>query len=326
MSCLNAAGVAQASPRLIGSKALPDRDKKQTMRWLNCMTSQSSALRRGLAGVLASLFVLALQSSSALAQAAADSPERWRWQVDLLPAATPLQARLIAFHDMLLVVSVAICVLVFALLAYIVYRFRASKNPVPSKVSHNTVLEIMWTVVPVIILILIAIPSFQLLYYLDRTDQAEVTFKAIGHQWYWEYQYPDHNITFNSNMIPDNELKPGQPRLLEVDNRLVLPVNTNVRVLTTATDVLHAWTIPSFGVKKDANPGHTNEMWFRAEREGVFYGQCSEICGINHAFMPIAVEIVSKERFAAWLQEAQQKFSSVPAERDNIQLARSGND
>ena len=283
-------------------------------------------LRAALSAGLACFLALALQIGPAVAQAAADGPERWRWQVDLLPAATPLQARLIAFHDLLLVVSVAICVLVFALLAYIVYRFRASKNPAPSKVSHNTLLEITWTVVPVIILILIAIPSFQLLYYLDRTDQAEVTFKAIGHQWYWEYQYPDDNITFTSNMIPDAELKPGQPRLLEVDNRVVLPVDTNIRVLTTATDVLHAWTVPSFGVKKDANPGHTNEMWFRAEREGVFYGQCSEICGINHAFMPIAVEIVSKERYAAWLKEAQQRFSSVPPAQDKIQVARSADE
>ena len=283
-------------------------------------------LRAALSAGLACFLALALQIGPAVAQAVADGPERWPWQVDLLPAATPLQSRLIAFHDLLLTVSVAICVLVFALLAYIVYRFRASKNPTPSKVSHNTLLEITWTVVPVIILILIAIPSFQLLYYLDRTDQAEVTFKAIGHQWYWEYQYPDDNITFTSNMIPDAELKPGQPRLLEVDNRVVLPVDTNIRVLTTATDVLHAWTVPSFGVKKDANPGHTNEMWFRAEREGVFYGQCSEICGINHAFMPIAVEIVSKERYAAWLKEAQQRFSSVPPAQDKIQVARSADE
>ena len=294
------------------------------------MTDSMSFARRAVAGLTASLlaspFLFAL-SSAALAQSQEPGgPERYRWQMNLTPPATPLQERLIAFHDLLLAVSVAICVLVFALLAFIVYRFRASKNPVPSKVSHNTLLEITWTVVPVIILILIAIPSFQLLYYLDRTDQAEVTFKAIGHQWYWEYQYPDQNITFNSNMIPDNELKPGQNRLLEVDNRLVLPVNTNIRVLTTATDVLHAWTIPAFGVKKDANPGHTNEMWFRAEREGVFYGQCSEICGINHAFMPIAVEIVSKERYAEWLKEAQQKFSSAPAARDDIQVAQSAKD
>lgn len=270
--------------------------------------------------------VIALQAGPALAQAASGDHERWRWQMDLQPAATPLQARLIAFHDMLLAISIAICVLVFALLAFIVYRFRASKNPVPSKVSHNTLLEICWTVIPVIILILIAIPSFQLLYYLDRTDKAEITIKAIGHQWYWEYQYPDHNITFTSNMIPENELKPGQPRLLEVDNRVVLPVDTNVRVLTTATDVLHAWAMPSFGVKKDANPGHTNESWFRVEHEGVFYGQCSEICGINHAYMPIAVEIVSKERFAEWLKEAQKRFSSAPPAQDTIRVARSSND
>ena len=234
------------------------------------------------------------------------------WGLDFQDAATEQAARLHQFHNWLVIIITAIAFFVLILMVYVVLRFRASKNPVPSRTSHNTVVEVIWTVVPVIILVLIAIPSFKLLYWLDRTDEAEMTLKIIGRQWYWSYEYPDQgNFTFDSTMIPESEIKPNQYRLLEVDNRVVLPVGTNIRLLFTASDVLHAWAIPAFGVKMDNIPGRTNETWVRIEKEGVFYGQCSELCGVGHAYMPIAVEAVSKERFQQWATEAQQKFARL---------------
>jgi cytochrome c oxidase subunit 2 len=162
-----------------------------------------------------------------------------------------------------------------------------------------------------VILVVIAVPSFKLLYFTDRTADAEMTLKIVGHQWYWSYEYPDQgDIKFDSNMIADKDLKPGQRRLLEVDNRVVLPIDTNIRLLVTSADVIHAWKIAAFGVFKDATPGRTNETWVRIDKEGVYYGQCSELCGLNHAYMPIAVEAVSREKFAAWVQEAKKKFAA----------------
>src|SRR5690606_12848505 len=190
----------------------------------------------------------------------------------------------------------------------------AKRNPEPSRTTHNTLVEVLWTVVPVVILVGIAIPSFKLLYYLDRVEEADMTIKVIGRQWYWTYEYPDHgNFAFDSNMIPEDQIQPGQLRLLEVDNRIVLPVDTNVRILVTASDVLHSFAVPAFGIKKDAVPGRINETWVRVDREGVYYGQCSELCGVNHAYMPIAVEVVSKERFAEWVEKAQAEFAQVEA-------------
>jgi cytochrome c oxidase subunit 2 len=219
-----------------------------------------------------------------------------------------------SFHDLLMVIITAITIFVLGLLVYVAIRFRASANPVPSKTTHNTTIEVLWTVVPVIILVVIAVPSFRLLYFMEKAENPEMTIKATGYQWYWGYEYPDHGgLTFTANMLPDNEIKPGMKRVLETDNRVVVPVNTTVRVYTTAADVLHAWAVPSFGVKKDAVPGRLNETWFRAEREGVYYGQCSEICGTNHGFMPIAVEVVSKAAFDAWVKKAQGGDYTSPA-------------
>lgn len=229
------------------------------------------------------------------------------WEMWHQPAVTPVMAQAEAFHELLLYIMVGVCLLVAALLVYVLFRFHASRNPTPSRTSHNTVIEIIWTTVPVLILVIIAIPSFRLLYYMDRTTEPEMTLKVIGRQWYWDYEYPDQgNLTFSSIIIPDEEIKPGQQRLLEVDQRVVLPVDTNIRVLITGGDVAHAWAMPAFGIKTDGIPGHTNETWTRIEREGLYYGQCSEICGTNHAYMPIAVEAVSKERFAQWVQRARQ--------------------
>ena len=188
-------------------------------------------------------------------------------------------------------------------------RYRAAKNPIASQTSHNTLIEVVWTLVPCFILIVMAVPSFKVLYSQDKIPPADVTIKAIGYQWYWGYEYPDENIVFDSYMIDDKDLKPGQPRLLSVDNEIVVPVNKVIKVLITANDVLHAWALPSFGVKRDAVPGRINETWFKADRKGTFYGQCSELCGIKHAFMPITVNVVSQEDYDKWLKEAKEKFA-----------------
>ncbi len=246
------------------------------------------------------------------------------WQLGLQEAVTPVLHAMDSFHDLLTVIIVGIVLLVLALLVIVALRFNAKKNPTPSRTSHHTLLEVAWTVVPVIILIVVAVPSFKVLYLAERTPEAEMTIKVTGRQWYWDYEYPDHdNIAFSSHMIPDEEIQPGQKRLLEVDNRVVLPVNTNVRVLVTAGDVIHSWAIPSFGVKKDAVPGRANETWVRVDREGVYYGQCSEICGVNHGFMPIAVEVVSKEKFAEWVAKAKVAYGNPEKrpEKQDVALA-----
>jgi len=249
-----------------------------------------------LAGAIACLLLLLVNG----AEAAQPMP----WEMKFQPAATPVMEFITSFHGGLLILITVITLFVMALLLFVIVRFNAKANPNPSATTHNTLLEVMWTVVPVIILVVIAVPSFRLLYFMDRAPDAEMTVKAIGHQWYWSYEYPDHgNFGFDALMIPDSDLKAGQPRLLAADNAVVVPVNTKVRLLTTADDVIHAWAIPAFGVKIDAVPGRTNESWFEATREGTYYGQCSELCGVNHGFMPIQVEVVSKERFASWVAE-----------------------
>lgn len=257
---------------------------------------------------------------------AAVAAEPQDWQLGLQPAATPVAHLQHQLHNLLLVIIIGISLLVLALLIFVMVRFNAKRNPNPSKTSHNTVIEVLWTVLPVMILVIIAIPSFKLLYFMDKTEKPELTIKAIGHQWYWSYQYQDNgDFIFDSLIIPPDQIKPGQKRLLEVDNRVVLPVDTNIRVLVTSEDVIHAWAVPAFGVKLDGYPGRLNETWVRIEKEGVYYGQCSELCGINHAFMPIAVEAVSKADFAKWVAEAQKKFAAAdePAPSNEVRLAAS---
>ncbi len=237
------------------------------------------------------------------------------WQLGMQEPASQVHARLDAFHDLLLVIITLITIFVFALLVYTIWRFRATRNPAPTRTAHNTLLEVAWTAVPVLILVIIAIPSFKLLYFGDRTPDAEMTVKVVGHQWYWSYEYPDHgNFTFDSYMVAESDLEPGQKRLLEVDNRVVVPVGTNVRILVAGTDVIHSWFVPSLGVQIYAMPGRLNETWVNVEKPGVYYGQCNQICGINHAYMPIAVEALSKEDFARWAEEAKQKFAQAPAD------------
>merc|ERR1712127_562694 len=213
---------------------------------------------------------------------------------------------------MLLPIITAITVFVLFLLLYTCVRFRASKNKVASTTSHNTLVEVLWTLIPCLILIVMAVPSFKVLYSQDTIPKADVTIKAIGYQWYWGYEYPDENIGFDSYMVDTKDLKANQPRLLTVDNEVYVPVNKVIKVLITADDVLHAWALPSFGVKRDAIPGRINETWFKAEKVGTYYGQCSELCGIQHAFMPITVRVVTDEDYAEWLSEAKMKFANEP--------------
>jgi cytochrome c oxidase subunit 2 len=238
----------------------------------------------------------------------ADKPAPW--QIGFQESVTPIMDKFIAFHDLLLVVIFAVSIFVTLLLAYVCIKFRAKKNPVPSKTSHNTFIEIIWTVVPIIILVAITIPSMKTLYYNETIVDAEMTLKVIGNQWYWSYQYPDHqNISFDSNIIRDENLKDGDIRLLSVDNQVVLPVDTTIRVQTTGADVIHNWAIPAFGTKLEAVPGKLNEGWIRVNKIGTYYGQCSELCGTGHGFMPISVRVVSKEEFANWVESKKSKDS-----------------
>jgi len=235
------------------------------------------------------------------------------WQLGFQDSASQGMTEIVSFHNnILLPVIIAISVFVLFLMIYVCIRFRASKNPNPSKTTHNVAVEVLWTLIPCLILIVMAVPSFKILYKQDTIPKADVTVKAVGYQWYWGYEYPDENIIFESYMIKEDELKDNQPRLLTVDNEVVVPVNKVVKVLITANDVLHAWALPSFGVKRDAVPGRINETWFKAEKEGVYYGQCSELCGSRHAFMPITVRVVSEKQYNDWLKEAKAKFAKYP--------------
>ncbi len=238
--------------------------------------------------------------------------------------ATPITQRIFAFHDELLVIIFVISLFVVGLLIYVMVKFNARSHPVPTRTTHNTVVEVLWTVIPVLILVTIAIPSFKLMYYMDRVPDAKMTVKITGHQWYWEYNYPDNgNIDFNSNLVADKDLKPGDQRLLEVDNPLVIPVGTTIRVQVAGTDVIHSWFVPSFGVQEYAVIGRLNEAWMNVNNPGTYYGECNQICGVNHAFMPIKVVVLSQADFQKWLTEAKTKFASADAPKsdDATQMA-----
>ncbi len=244
------------------------------------------------------------------------------WQLGFQKSASKSMSDIVWFHDyMLLPIITAITAFVLFLLLYACFRYRATKNKIASTTSHNTLIEVIWTLVPCLILIVMAVPSFKILYSQDTIPKADVTIKAIGYQWYWGYEYPDENIIFDSYMIADEDLKDNQPRLLTVDNEVFVPVNKVVKVMITANDVLHAWALPSFGVKRDAVPGRINETWFKAERTGTFYGQCSELCGIKHAFMPITVNVVTEEEYNKWLEKAKIEFAKEDV-KNNIKIAK----
>jgi cytochrome c oxidase subunit 2 len=240
------------------------------------------------------------------------------WQIGPQESATPVMDQIVGFHFFLLVVISVITAFVLALLVIVIVRFNARANPTPSRTTHNTFLEIAWTLVPVLILVTIAVPSFRILFFQLNTPPADLTVKVTGKQWFWSYSYPDNGkFEFDSLMLTEKERKARTdkdpkadvPRLLAVDNELVVPVNKVVRVQVTGADVIHAFAVPSFGVKIDAIPGRLNETWFKAEREGMYYGQCSELCGKDHAFMPIAVRVVSQQAFTAWVEQAKKKFA-----------------
>ena len=252
--------------------------------------------------------VLAILPGGGAALAGLGQPSPW--QIGLQQSASPVMGDIVWFHDFLLIIITAITAFVLALLVIVIVRFNARVNPVPSRTTHNTLIEIAWTIIPIVILMVIAVPSFKLLFFQLNIPAADLTVKATGKQWYWSYNYPDNGqIEFDSLMLKEGERKEGQPRLLAVDNEMVVPVNKTVRVITTGADVIHSFAVPSFGIKIDAVPGRINETWFKATREGVYYGQCSELCGKDHAYMPIAVHVVSEQAFTAWLEEAKKKYA-----------------
>jgi cytochrome c oxidase subunit II len=263
--------------------------------------------------VLKRLTILAATTAAVLATgraAVAGLGQPSEWQFGLQQSVTPVMDNIVWFHDFLLYIITAIAGFVLALLIIVMVRFNARANPTPSRTTHNTLVEVLWTIIPIVILLVIAVPSFKLLFLQLNTPSADLTVKATGKQWYWSYSYPDNGkFEFDSLMLKDGERKDGQPRLLAVDNDMVVPVNKIVRVITTGSDVIHSFAVPSFGIKIDAVPGRINETWFKATREGVYYGQCSELCGKDHAFMPIAVQVVSEQAFAAWVEEAKQKYA-----------------
>jgi cytochrome c oxidase subunit 2 len=273
----------------------------------------ASVLKRIAAAAPAVLVTAAVAAAQAVvALPAAAQPQDWR--IGFQEPATESARAIQDFHDLLFVIIVGITVLVAGLLAYVIFRYRASRNPVPRDFTHNTLIEVLWTIVPVIILVIIAIPSFNLLYFLDRTQNPELTIEVTGQQFSWVYTYPDSGITLYSNMKQQDQLEEGEPYLLAVDEPMVVPIDTNVQLLVTASDVIHSFGVPSFGLKTDAVPGRTNETWFRADRTGTFYGQCSELCGANHAFMPIEIRVVEKDEFEQWVASRQTAAAaSAPA-------------
>jgi cytochrome c oxidase subunit II len=257
------------------------------------------------------------------------------WQLGFQPAATPVRVHIDWLNDEVTIIIAVITAFVLALLIYCIFRFNARRNPVPSRATHNTLLELAWTTIPVLILLAIAVPSFKLMYFMDRVPpHPALTLKVTGHQWYWTYDYPDQgNLTFDSNILSAAaDKKAGDPRLLGVDNPVVLPVGENIRVLVTSTDVIHSWFIPSFGIQEYAVVGRENHAWIKVLRPGTYYGECNQICGINHPFMPIEVKAVSKADFVKWVAMAKKKFArndaapaadgpAISAARPDLRLA-----
>jgi len=254
------------------------------------------------------LAMLSLMATIGLAHAAEPQP----WQMNLQPGAGTIAEKAGDLHDLLLVIITLISLFVLALLVYTCLRFRESKNPNPSKTTHNTVIEILWTVIPVVILVVIAVPSFKLLYYMDRTDETEMVVKITGAQWYWNYEYPKEELAFDSYMIPEDEIKEGQKRLLDVDNPLVVPEGTRIKLLVNANDVMHSFFVPSLAVQIYTVAGRTNEAWIDVPMgEATYYGQCNQICGVNHSYMPIVIKAVSAEDYKAWVEQAREEFATV---------------
>lgn len=230
----------------------------------------------------------------------------------LQPAATDIMRDITSFHDFLLWIIVAISVFVAALLVWVMVRYNRHVNPTPKKFTHNMLVEVIWTVVPVLILVVIAWRSFPLIYEQERIPEAELTLKVTGNSWFWNFEYPDAGVTIAANLLPEEDARAqGRPYLLATTEPLLVPINTNVRVLVTSNDVIHAFALPAFGVKEDAIQGHTNETWFNVDTPGIYYGQCSELCGVNHAYMPIEIHAVTREQFDAWIAAQGGSFASA---------------
>ena len=245
------------------------------------------------------------------------------WQLGFSEPASPLARRIFGFHDdILLPLTFTICVLVFALGFFICWRFSEKRNKVPSKRTHNSKLEIVWTLIPVVILALISVPSFKLMHAIDDLSDTSFTIKATGHQWYWSYEYPDHEgLTFDSNLVRGDDLRDKSKRLLQTDNALVIPVDQKLRLLITSADVLHSWSVPRLGVKMDAVTGKVNEIWLQADKMGTYYGFCTELCGDGHAYMPVEVRVVSRGEFALWLRDAKKRFAFSSERRNDLSFA-----
>jgi len=268
-------------------------------------------LLRRLPAALTLLLAAAMMLSGADALANAPRP----WEMGMQPAANELKARISDLHNLVLIIITLITIFVGALLVWVMVRYNATRNPVPSTTSHNTTIEVLWTVIPVLILVVIAIPSFRLVYYLDRTPDPDMTIKVTAHQWYWEYGYPEAgDLAIESRMIRDEDLKPGQLRLLEVDNQLVVPIGKKIRILTNSVDVIHSFFIPSLGVQRYAIPGRTIETWMTIDKPGVYYGQCNQICGVDHSRMPISVKAVTDDEYKAWLGQAKKAALTDPSQ------------
>jgi cytochrome c oxidase subunit II len=268
----------------------------------------------GLFGVLSAVAGLGV-ASSAGAQPVVGVPHQW--QMDFPPSYTPLMDKVASLHDLLLVIITVISVFVLFLLIYAMWRFHASRNPTATVTTHNTFLEIAWTIIPILILVVIAIPSFRLLYYGDKATDAALTIKVTGHQWYWSYAYPDQgNFTVESRILSEADrvkMKPNQPRMLAVDEEMVIPKGANIRIIGTAADSMHGWTVPGFGIKKTVIPGRLNEGWINVREEGYYFGQCSQICGNMHSYMPIAVRVVSQAEFDKWVEQKKKSAGLLPA-------------
>lgn len=261
--------------------------------------------------LIASISVGLFSLSAASAEEVVGAPHPW--EMGMQRSFSPIKDRIISLHDLVLVIITLITLLVAVLLVIVMFRFNAKKHPVPSQTTHNTLLEVVWTIAPVLVLIIIAIPSFRLIYYEDRTASPDLTVQVTAHQWYWEYSYPDRgNIDIESRYIMDEDLKPGQRRLLDVDNQMIIPAGKRIRILTTSTDVIHSFFVPSLGVQRYAIPGRKIELWLEADKEGTFYGECNQICGQNHSRMPISIKAVSPSEFEQWVRTQKKSASAQP--------------